>query len=175
MKFECLKCGFCCRNLNIECEIKIGTVKLGLFLMPGESKLFSFKDIEPMYGAGLKGRARPRPEVVFAYQFSGNVCLHLGENNLCKIYDYRPIACKEYPLEVMLKPFPNLAIDPRCCWKKKHFPNQEPGDTLPKASADLSELRPYMNIVYDYIKRFAERYNTMWIYDLQSNQWYKFA
>lgn len=171
MKFKCLKCGYCCRNLIIKAPINDHTVKLGLFLMPSERKLFPLDQIKPMYGAGIKGRSRPRPKVVSSYQFSGNVCLHLTKDNLCRIYDSRPISCKEYPLEFGLKPIISLGINPCCSWKKKYFPDYQIGDALPKGSVDLSELIQYMRVVLNYLQRFPKKYDVLWMYDLDTNRW----
>ena len=158
-KFECLRCGECCRNFHIESEY--GT--LGLFLMPNERKLFLSYQIRPLYGAGIKGRSRPRPQVTYAYQIVQNTCPHLTEENLCAIYEKRPVSCKSFPLGVML--------DRRCIWVKQHY---QEGESTPKSMLDLGDLDKYEIMLFKYIGIYAEKYpGKMWAWDLKTKKWRK--
>lgn len=95
LTLECDRCGYCCRNL----DDAIGDGKGSLFLFPEERRLFSHELIRPLFAVGRKGRSRPRPAKVIAYQINTTVCPYIGEDNSCAIYDRRPIACRAFPLE----------------------------------------------------------------------------
>ena len=164
IKFECLKCGECCRNMHIKTDLgRAGWVTLGLFIMPNERKLFPAEIVVPLYGAGVKGRSRPRPDVIYAYQIAEPTCPHLEADNSCAIYPVRPIACRAFPLGVML--------DRRCIWVKERF---QEGDSTPKSQLDLGDMVKYHNILFEYIGRYAEKYPArMWAWDLSKRRWVK--
>ena len=71
----------------------------GVFLLPPETKLFDKSIIRPMYGVGVKGKSRPRPQFIFAYQMIAQPCPYYNaKRGMCKIYPIRPITCKQFPL-----------------------------------------------------------------------------
>lgn len=164
MKFECLRCGECCSNLHIETDLS-GRVKdkvtLGLFLLPSERKLFPEESIVPLYGAGLKGRSRPRPEVTFAYQILENACPHLTDANLCKIYPKRPIACRAFPVNA------ENFLDSRCTWVNQNFSDY---NIVSRSLLDLSEMEKYRTMIMNHISSYV-RYLYMWAYDLKTKKW----
>lgn len=170
MKFECLKCGDCCRNLLVRPPLYGGKITLGLFLTPNKSRLFPKEKIAPMYGAGIKGRSRLRPKVIFGYQLTEPVCPHLGENNLCDIYDSRPITCRAYPMTVTRR-F-TLGLNSSCSWIKRHFPNSQDYEPAPD-SLDVSELKFWIIKMLKYMGKYAEMYSFMWIFDLKTRKWYR--
>jgi len=97
LRFHCERCGFCCRHLLVDIDGGKGT----LFLLPSETKLFPKDLIKPFFGSGTKGRSRPRPATIFAYQIATNVCPHIKPDNQCAIYENRPLMCQSYPFEGM--------------------------------------------------------------------------
>ena len=162
IKFECLKCGECCRNLHVRVEvIGAGWVTLGLFVLPRERKLFPNDIIAPMYGCGWKGRSRPRPKVIYAYTITKTECPHLRADNLCEIYDKRLLSCRAFPREMNM-------LDRRCTWAKQHF---EEGEITPRAELDLGDLQKYHDMLFEHISRFASKYLYMWVYDLSEHRW----
>lgn len=160
IKFECLKCGECCRNLHIKVE-KIGTI--GLFLLPNELGLFPAETVVPLYGAGLKGKSRPRPEVIYAYQILQNVCPHLTEENLCDVYDRRPLACRAFPLEIAL-------LNTQCTWVNQHF---KENNSTPRSQLDLGDIPKYHDMLFKHIGSYAKRYFYMWAWNLKTRKWVK--
>lgn len=92
--FKCLRCGRCCRNLFKEFEGQLH----GLSLFSDEKKLFPNKLVSPQTGIGwgLSG-----PKYVVNHQLNVNVCPHLSKDNLCRVYDKRPLACQAFPLIAM--------------------------------------------------------------------------
>jgi len=95
----------CCRKTLTE---MLG-VKVGIMLLPGEASRLTqlankFKaklKIFPMVGYGLKDKARPRPKYVGIYQLVNEPCPFLNKRkNKCKIYKFRPLACRAYPISI---------------------------------------------------------------------------
>ena len=161
MKFECLKCGHCCRTLIT----KVDFGSAGLFLLPNETFLFPKTDVSPLYGIGVKGRSRPRPEKIIAYQFGKMVCPHLSEENLCKIYSTRPITCRSYPLETTLV---GNIINSQCTFIRKNF---KEGIFF---NVDLvkPELKKANLILTKHVMKSMSEFNTiLWGFDLETKKW----
>jgi len=99
-KWECNRCGLCCvKTLH---DTPLG--KAGVFIMPEERKLFPYILVKPYLGVGVKGRTRPRPSTIFAYQMIGQPCPHYDEKErICRIYEYRPLTCKCFPISGTIK------------------------------------------------------------------------
>lgn len=71
----------------------------GLMIMPSERKLFSEKDIKPMFRYSMK--YTPDPGRVFMYQIATAPCPHYAqEKRACNIYPKRPVVCQTFPFEV---------------------------------------------------------------------------
>jgi Fe-S-cluster containining protein len=84
-KFECIKCGKCCSHL-------IGfrdDVRFGMYLSPEEVKLFPSEMVIPLFRHKKK---------IIAYQLKEDHCPHLTADNLCEIYDKRPLLCRTFPM-----------------------------------------------------------------------------
>jgi Fe-S-cluster containining protein len=96
INFVCINCGDCCRNL-LERTPMFGT--RGLYLQKNETHLFPAEHLKPMYALS-KGKSRPRPGEIFAYQLYLNNCPHLQDNK-CSIYSTRPMICRSFPFEAM--------------------------------------------------------------------------
>lgn len=161
--FRCLKCGTCCRNL----VVNMGEWTLGLFLLPDEVKLFPEDKIVPMWGIGLKGRSRPRPEAVGAFQLDLKSCIHLTEDNLCQIYAQRPLICHAHPLSLSIEKGHVISASVNAVCKgatsniRVKLSDCFPDDVL-KASATASA----------YLERmFRESQNLVWLFDLGSHKW----
>jgi|WetSurMetagenome_2_1015567.scaffolds.fasta_scaffold310052_3 Fe-S-cluster containining protein len=92
--FKCEQCGGCCTDLL---DKSLGIGMRGLYLQKNEIHLFPKEHVKPMY-ATRKGRSRPRPDVIFAYQLDLNTCPHL-KGNSCSIYEKRPTICRSFPFE----------------------------------------------------------------------------
>ena len=162
LTFHCLKCGSCCRD--IVKDVSFG--KAGLFLLPQETKFFPKEHVYPLYGAGLKGRTRPRPERVYVYQFALKVCPHLNQNSLCNIYEKRPLACKAFPLEST----PLGAFGHReCRFLKTHLKEGEMADLWANP-----ELFTANKMLWLYIRSVHEKFGPpFWNFDLSTKKWKK--
>lgn len=165
-KFECLKCGSCCRNLRIN----MGEWTLGLFLLPDEINLFPEETIVPMWAIGLKGRSRPRPETVGVFQLDSKICVHLTENNLCRIYAQRPVICHAHPLSLTIEQGQVISASVNSSCKGA---GKIPSNTRVKLSEYFSDDIIKANaIVSAYLeKMFRESYGYIWLFDLGSHKW----
>jgi len=105
--FKCLRCGRCCKNLFREIEEGL----FGLNVFPDEKELFPKKFVSPYIGIGW---GTSGPKYVVSYQLNINVCVHLSKDNLCKVYDKRPLACQAFPL-LSAGPFGTSIPDPNEC------------------------------------------------------------
>lgn len=94
--FQCDRCGECCRDLSKETD----TGRYGPYLLPRETRYFPKGTVAPYMAKGLKGRSRPRPRTIVAYQIRVMTCPHLDDNNLCRIYRNRPLSCQAFPLDM---------------------------------------------------------------------------
>jgi len=74
---KCKRCGECCRYINVEIP-KDYNIDL-LFLAARKIKII-----------------RTKSGLILSIP---SICPHLTENNLCRIYDNRPQACRRFPLE----------------------------------------------------------------------------
>jgi Fe-S-cluster containining protein len=104
--FKCLKCGHCCRTLINEDE----DILIGLTLTPEEAKLFPQSKISPWLGAGRSEKEITR---IMMYQLNTATCPHL-ENNICRIYDRRPIVCAQFPLTFSTDGYSQIASGEAC-------------------------------------------------------------
>jgi len=161
LEFKCRRCGHCCRNL-----VKTTPTgrTLGLFLLPHETHLFPKDDVYPMYGYGLKGRARPRPAQIYVYQYGRNVCCHITEENLCKLHPKKPLICRTFPL--MYYPELKEAVLSRdCLFMHDNIEENERVEKLiaPNEMAAVPELEHYLDR--------GSRHPPYWTWDLEQKKW----
>jgi len=80
----------------------MGRHRFGLLLTPKEAGLFPRELVKPYMGTERKGKSRPRPAQIIAYQLDAENCPHLEEDNSCRIYDKRPLSCQAFPVHIGL-------------------------------------------------------------------------
>jgi len=159
MKFKCLMCARCCRDLMHENPVGVN----GLLLLPEEIKLFenTGAEVYPFIGVGEDNE----PEKILAYQLSSQSCPHLLEDNKCAIYPDRPLLCRSFPIEYVSG---DWAIPSRNCT----FINRNVGDRMVDISY-FSNVEVEANLKLQ--KRLREEmkpYKTeVWIFDLASKKW----
>lgn len=135
-----------------------------MYLAPAEIKLFPPDHILPLYGVGLKGRSRPRPRQIIAYQFIFNACPYYEEKgHHCTIYDKRPEICRSFPLEA-------LGYASRTC----QFIAANIGDRE-TFEFDLDSIKEEMKANYQshvYLGHFlADPNEILWVYPLNQKKW----
>lgn len=149
--WKCAKCGKCC--VDIVNETAVGT--LGLFLLPFECQLFPKQVIKPMYGVGTRGKSRPRPKFIFAYQMIASPCIwYMKEEHKCAIYDVRPLACRQFPLSGS---FAGVILHHECPQITETIPE---GVTL--TIKDLSGF----NMEVEALKSMTNYYKSIYIYNV---------
>jgi len=163
-KFKCLRCGECCRSLVKE----VDGMLLGPFLMPEETRLFSRHLIYPQFAYGVKGRSRPRPETVISYQIGVGECPHLNKaDNMCKIYEDRPLSCRAFPIEVT--PI-GIIIDRNCKYVRQALSEGERVDRLYLTDEVKTSL-----MIKNYIEGYASTSSSYWIFNLGDRKWHRTA
>jgi len=159
VQFRCMKCGFCCEHLIKKTQYG----KLSLFLMPEEAKWFPVEKVFPLYGAGTKGRSRPRPASVFAYQLDSMVCTWLDrEARTCMMRNHRPLACQAYPVN-------HGQIDINCRFVAQFV--EEENQTINVEPRTIKNEVVADNKVLQYIKESIMNKGTLWCWSLDVRTW----
>jgi len=156
LRFQCELCGYCCRNLLADINGGKGT----LFLLPNERKLFSQALIRPLFGSGTKGRSRPRPANIFAYQINVNVCPYIKRDNTCAIYPKRPMMCRAFPFEGI----GITVISRHCPTIKKTIREHEIVDQI-----DAPEEMQANKFLAHYVSQNLG--GLLWHFDLDTQKW----
>jgi len=163
MKFTCLMCARCCRDLIHENPLGVN----GLLLLPEEVKLFqnAGAEVYPFIGVGEDDE----PEKILAYQLSSKVCPHLLEDNRCAIYPDRPLLCRSFPVEYVRGGWAFLAEN--CT-----FINRNLGDRMVDVSY-FSRVEVEANMeLQRRIRRGMRSFKTkIWIFDLKAEKWKELA
>ena len=149
---DCIKCGRCCSNL------RIGDEEAGLTLFPDEVHLFPEDKIRPHLGKGTSS-----PSMIFTYQHTENVCIHLIDN-MCSIYEDRPLMCRSFPVRVGEN---GLRFAPGCkavlnLMRKSKFMDSKTSEV--KAAMKMAER------LVEYNRGLSEN-DQKWKYNLVSDRW----
>ena len=149
---ECIKCGSCCRHL------RLGDKEVGLTLFPEEIHLFPKSTIRPHLGKGVN-----EPTTIFTYQHTENICVHLKEN-LCKVYEYRPLMCRSFPIKVGPK---GLTFSPGCKGFLEIVKNSK------MRSRDMEEIQSALEIAERLYKFHSDLKDNekKWRYNLINEKW----
>lgn len=114
-KFECKKCGHCCRYLRRTRELDLTTEeKRPLYILPGIEQtwlsLYEWEVDDFLAAARKLGREVKIIPVLIAidqltntplglvWQLFMDKCPFLNESNLCDIYEKRPLICRLFPV-----------------------------------------------------------------------------
>lgn len=158
-RFNCIRCGKCCKNLLLKDE----EILRGLTLLPEETSNFPKTSVMPAIGIGTS----PDEDDfrIFVYQIVNDTCPNLSGKS-CKIYDDRPTSCRQYPFSLSFdNTSKNILIgyDLNCPSLKKNL-------------IAKSEAENYQEIMY--ARRFLKvRLKMMltkeeiWFLDLHDKQW----
>jgi Fe-S-cluster containining protein len=161
-KFDCKKCGFCCRTL-LENE-KNGMV-LGLSLITEEeTEMFDPKFIAPFVAIGVKV-----PTTVIFHQLILSECPHINEKNECMIYEKRPLICRTFPA---IPEFNRVVILPKCPQIGRHFTSA--GKMCPVFIEDdnIEEALKKANIIFlTWNQKCLEKGLRFWIFNLATKKW----
>jgi len=137
-----------------------------MFLTPEETRLFPRDHIFPLYGAGLKGRARPRPAYIFAYQMDLEPCPFFDQQtHLCTNYDRRPVTCRSFPL------VGSAAIASQDCQFLARFNVKE--ETFVINEETIREEREANRKGMLHVATHLQRQNLLWVWPLDLKRWIK--
>lgn len=148
----CEQCGRCCSNL------RAGDGESGLTLFPDEIHLFQEETVKPHLAKGTDA-----PSTIFTYQHTKNVCVHL-ENNLCGIYENRPLMCRKFPVKIGEH---GLRFSPGCKAVLNNLRNKK------TMSEDQEEVKVAILITKRLVEfhRGFEPGEHEWRYILVSDEW----
>lgn len=150
----CERCGRCCSHL------RDGDDKSGLTLFPEEIHLFPEKLIKPHMARGEK-----EPLKIFSYQHTENVCVHL-ENNLCNIYEKRPLMCRSFPVKVGPR---GLKFSPGC---KAVLHNLKKSSNTDRKPLEIQASLKIAKRLYNFYNSFEDN-EVKWNYNLVTDSWEK--
>jgi len=167
--WKCSKCGECC----IRTVGDTGLGKYGVFLLPNERFMFPEQYVKPLFGLGVKGKARPRPKYIYAYQNISSPCVwYMEELHECLIYDKRPLACHVFPLS---QHGSSVQLHRECPAVAELIPENVriKGTQIKGFTEELKVLRKlesYFIHVF-VLNPHNEDVQHCWAYDLNKNKW----
>ena len=147
--------------------MQTGLWQLGLFLLPNEIKLFKKEDISPMWGIG-----KSKPTVIRVAQLNTQDCPHIRKDDLCAIYEKRPVICRAHPLTIEVDPQTSIpvaaSVDSRCNGAKGIPVGQVKlseyfSDAILHANAELT------GYLAEMFRR--ARGKAVWLFDLKTEKW----
>jgi len=150
--FACKKCGTCCRNLLED----IDDNKTGLLLTVKEIRLFPSEIVSPRFAVG-----RRKPEKTILYQLNVNDCPFITESNECRIYDKRPLVCRQFPYK--LEGFVSV--------KCPIFLNVTRGTEIEFSLIEIEAKEKMLRHANNRIKKLHKERLRGWFFDLRTNQW----
>ena len=183
LDFSCIKdCSKCCIEREYYPTKKFG--KVGVLILPSEKKQIEYlaekKGIKitilPRIGVSEKPDA---PDTILAYQMmgkdtNGNTCPFLDVDSdkrsphggyVCKIYDFRPLACRAYPV---IESTP-LGLDSKCKFCETCG---TPTGNVNLELESLIEIKDQMKTDAPYIWRYATGVGELQDKELIENGWF---
>lgn len=163
MKYNCVQCGKCCRNLNANGEF-------GLFLLPDEVLNFPSSRIIPCLG---KGKTPNHSSFkIMAYQLIDKICPHL-QGKLCGIYEKRPLACKKYPYKIdnYIGKKTLVSINPGCTSHENAIKSGTFIEGRPSQDFDEIDYAKKAGVWTLKFRAQHKRKDTPWIYNMKTKKW----
>lgn len=103
LSFRCTGCGNCCRGtVVLLTDGDVARIVDGTGKAPREFVRFFGPDAVEMTNNHPLWIRFERGRAVMALKWRNSHCGFLGKNNLCQVYDHRPVTCREHPFNVTL-------------------------------------------------------------------------
>jgi Fe-S-cluster containining protein len=150
--FECRKCGTCCRNLIED----VNGMKAGLVLTVKEISLFPSEMVSPKLAIGFE-----KPEKTILNQLNVNDCPFITESNDCRIYDKRPLVCRQFPYK----------SEGFASAKCPVFFNVARGTDIEFSLIEIEAKEKMVRHTNNRIKKCRGERLRGWFFDLRTNQW----
>jgi Fe-S-cluster containining protein len=116
VKYDCTKCGECCRNFSDE---------KGVILFPRDIREISnylglsTKDFQINYSNLSWQDSQGRLPALYILKHKHGNCIFLDDSGLCKIYSSRPIQCQRAPFNFFWSGSLDYAYE---CWETADVP-----------------------------------------------------
>jgi len=150
--FACKKCGTCCKNLLED----IDGNEAGLLLTVKERKFFPSKMISPRFAIGTR-----KPDKTILYQLNVKNCPFITESNECRMYDKRPLICRQFPYKS------EGYVSAKC----PTFHNVRRGTEIEFSLSEIEAKEKLLRHANNQIKKFHKERLCGWFFDLRTNQW----
>jgi Fe-S-cluster containining protein len=103
LKFSCTGCGNCCKGTIV--LITGGDVRriMDATGMPARDFVHFFSNVEMSKRDSLwirLGNRRVAMGLKWKWDQSPRRCMFLGDDNMCGIYEHRPVTCRSHPFEI---------------------------------------------------------------------------
>ncbi len=174
IRFKCMNCGKCCRNL-----IKnINGIAGGLSLRNHELSLFPQENVVPRIGIG-RSHDWSKPKIILLFQLNMNICPHLDTDNSCNIYGKRPLVCRYfpltpiYPLDIVITGSNNCSFVDKIEKRMGSFDGVLISKKNFKGSIELNAVEQGLQSHWSSIAifKYPLEANTVWIFDLNTMRW----
>jgi Fe-S-cluster containining protein len=167
--FNCLKCGFCCRNLLKEVSGKT----YGLALFPEEIQLFPKKLTSPLCGLG----DLLEPKYIVNYQLNVAECPHILTDNLCKIHEKRPLSCCSFPLISLGFHGTTVADAESCTFIEKVEKKAGPLELILtpekfQAKEEWEAIEKSNERLVEIFTHYLPENHVLWFFDLKTKKWH---
>jgi Fe-S-cluster containining protein len=136
---------------------------MGLALITEDEKnLFDRKDIMPLFAIGVD-----EPTHIIAYQLTLAACPYNDNDNSCKIYSKRPLACQSFPLTVELG---RKIAEIKCPQIGRHYQNGEPCPVV--FLEEENATQKMSSYIWNCFVRFGNKHFKLWKFDLLTRKWH---
>lgn len=125
-----------------------------------EAEIFPKEFVSPKMAVG-----EMEPKEVILYQLNVNCCPHVTLQNLCSIYEKRPLMCRSFPIVAG-------AISSRC----RVFSYRKPGLSYSEPYHMKEQLQASDKLtkhIEGCLRRNMERRQTLWEFDLNTKKWHR--
>lgn len=152
LRFNCLRCAHCCKDIIKTVHVKGKEVSQGLHLFPAEEE--TFRKHASKYGCKVKILPKwivSTTKEIIAYQLVNERCPFL-DGKSCRIYHSRPLSCHLFPRTSW------GGIDKTCEWVRKYQLDRDLKEEVIIISPQLDEaFQKITSKLYEQVKDLSEK------------------
>lgn len=103
VKFRCTGCGNCCKGTAVYITPEdVHRIAEGTGKSPREFIRFFYDTFLTITKRDTFALRFGKQRAVMGLKWKSGHCMFLGEDNMCTIYDHRPVTCRQHPFNVTL-------------------------------------------------------------------------